>query len=118
MRENSLIMKKSSLFIQPDHLTSCPETRVDGKNAFLPHRRSQKQLTEILSEYPDRLYISLFLELLHYLIGDGRFKKTLEGIVKSKMYLLRQCGSRIPALLTEVLLYLLAALFRIHIDPY
>ena len=68
MREDGLIMKEVALLVKTYYLASGPEARVDGKHALLTYRRGKKKLTEILSEYPYGLNISLFLCLFDHLV--------------------------------------------------
>ena len=64
MRVYGLVMQKIPLFIQAYDLASCPEPRVYGQYAFLSYRRGEKQLSEILSEYPYGFDVCLFLGFL------------------------------------------------------
>ena len=116
MRENSFIMKEVSLLIKTHDLTSSPETRVNCKDTLLTDRRSQKKLTEILSKYPNGLDISLFLCLLDDFVGNRRLEKPLESIIKGHVHMFRKRSSGIASLLTEIIINLLAASFRIRID--
>ena len=109
-------MKKSSLFVKAYNLTSCPEAWINCKDTLLADRRSKEKLTEIFSEYPYGLDISLFLGFLYDFIGNRRFEKPLECIIKGHVNMFCKRGSRISSLLTEVVIYLLAASFRIGID--
>ena len=70
MREDDLVVKQIPLGVKADGLASVPETGVNGKGAFLSHRRGKKQLTEVLSEDLDRFDVSLLLEFLQHFRGD------------------------------------------------
>ena len=118
MREYGFVMKKIALFIQTYDLASSAESGVDRHDPLLSHRRSEEQLAKVLSEYPYRLDISLFLGFLDHLICNRRFKKPLERVIKGHMDLLCKRSGRISSFLTEVIVKLLAASFRIRIDLY
>ena len=116
MREYGFVVKEVALFVEADHLAAGPEARVNSKDAFLTDRRCEKELAEVLSEYADGLKVGLFLSLLYDLIRDGRFEKTLEGVVEGLVDLLGKGRTRVAAFLTEVVILLLAASFRIGVN--
>ena len=116
MRIDDFVMHKISVLIQTDRLASVTESRVYRHCPFLAHRCSEKQLAQVFSENTNRLLVGLQLELLQYFTGDGRFYKTLVGIIYSHTDLLCKFTCRISALLTEVIIYLVSAFLRISVD--
>ena len=111
-------MKEIALFVQTHDLASCAESRVDRHYPLLANRWSEQQLTKILTEYSYRLDVCLFLCFLDHLICNRRFKKPLERVVKGHMDLLGKRSGRVSSFLTEVIVKLFAASFRIRIDLY
>ena len=118
MRKYGFVMKKIALFIQANDLASGAESRVNRHDPLLTDRRRKEQLTEVLSEYSYGLDVSLFLCFLDHLICNRRFEKPLERVVKGHMDLLGKRSGRVSSFLTEVIVKLFAASFRISINLY
>ena len=116
MREYGFVVKEVALFVEAYYLAASPEARVYRQYALLTDRRCEEELAEVLSKYADGLKVGLFLSLLYDLVRDGRFEKTLEGVVEGLVDLLGKGRTRVATFLTEVVIYLLAASFRIGVN--
>ena len=116
MRENDIMGQQIALGIQAHQLAAGTETRVDGHHPFLPYRRGQQQLSQIIAENLDAFHIGLFLGFPTHFSGNGRIQQPFPSIVYGFSDLRAGFPAGITLGLTIVVIKLIAALFPVGIN--
>jgi hypothetical protein len=78
--EDGLVVEQITLRIEADDLTACAEAWVDAHHALLTKGSAEEQLTEVIGEDTDGLFVGLLLAEGGKLGLNRRFEQTLVAI--------------------------------------
>ena len=80
MRIDDFMVQEIALLVQAGYLAAVAETRIDGHGPFLPDRRFQQELPQVLAEDFDGFDIGFLLVLLDDFRRNGRNDEAVQGV--------------------------------------